>query len=174
MNTLQNALSKLKSSDATIRDFRVLDANMSLRQFADEYLLLEDNKNSAPVYFASSDGRYRGMVSVDGLKQVERSEWEHRDLRSIAQPLLDIPHVKEDTPLTDAIKLLEEKQLSRLAVLTPADSVAGTLDRGEIVRALAKQLRFPITDAIIQKIKEEGAYPAGLKLAEIAQSIENA
>lgn len=173
MNTLQNAIAKLKASDAAIRDFRVLDANMSLRQFADEYLL-EDDKKSAPMYFASSDGRYRGRVSVKGLRQVERSEWESRTLHSIAQPLLELPHVKEDTPLTEAIQLLEEKQVPRLTVLTPADSVAGTLDKGDIVRALAKQLRFPITDAIIQKIKEEGAYPAGLQLAEIAQSIEKA
>ncbi|MEL6940663.1 MAG: site-2 protease family protein [Cyanobacteria bacterium J06598_1] len=172
MNTLQEELSKLKTGDAAIRDFRVLDANMSLRQFADEYLL--EDKKSAPVYFASSDGRYRGMVSIEDLRQVERSEWEHRNLHSIARPLLDIPHVSEATPLTDSIKLLEERKIPRLTVLTPADSVAGTLDRGDIVRALAKQLKFPITEAIIQKIKEEGAYPAGLQLGAIAQSIENA
>ncbi|MGD1899131.1 MAG: site-2 protease family protein [Phormidesmis sp.] len=172
MNTLQEELSKLKTGDAAIRDFRVLDANMTLRQFADEYLL--EDKKSAPVYFASSDGRYRGMVSIEGLRQVERSEWEYRNLHSIAQPLLEIPHVGETTPLTEAIKLLEEKQIPRLTVLTPADSVAGTLDRGDIVRALAKQLKFPITEAIIQKIKEEGAYPAGLQLGAIAQSMEKA
>ncbi len=172
MNTLQEELSKLKTGDAAIRDFRVLDANMSLRQFADE-CLLEDKKNT-PVYFASSDGRYRGLVSIEGLRQVERSEWEYRDLHSIARPLLDIPHVSENTPLTEAIQLLEQKSLPRLTVLTPADSVAGTLDRGDIVRALAKQLKFPITEAIIQKIKEEGAYPAGLQLGAIAQSMEKA
>ena len=172
MNTLQEELTKLKSSDAAIRDFRVLDANMSLRQFADEYLL--ENKKTAPVYFASSDGRYRGQVSIDDLRQVERSEWEHRNLHSIARPLLEIPHVSESTPLTDAIKLLEERKLPRLTVLTPADSVSGTLDRGDIVRALAKQLNFPVTEALIQKIKEEGAYPAGLQLGAIAQSIKGA
>ncbi|MEL6454983.1 MAG: site-2 protease family protein, partial [Cyanobacteria bacterium J06623_5] len=85
MNTLQESLTQLKTSDAAIRDFRVLDANMSLRQFADEYLL--EDKKSSPVYFASSDGRYRGMVTIDDLRQVERSEWEHRTLHSIARPL---------------------------------------------------------------------------------------
>lgn len=172
MNTLQEGLAKLKVSDATIRDFRVLDANLSLREFADK-CLLEDQKKP-PVYFASSNGRYRGMVTLDDLRQVERSEWESRDLHSIARPLLDIPHVVEDTPLTQAIQLMEEKRIDRLTVLTPADAVAGTVDRGDIVRALAKQLKFPISEAIIQKIKEEGTYPAGLQLGAIAQSIENA
>ncbi|MGB7084560.1 MAG: CBS domain-containing protein, partial [Phormidesmis sp.] len=172
MNNLQEGLAKLKASDATIRDFRVLDANMPLRQFADE-CLLQDEK-APPVYFAASDGRYRGMVSLNDLRQVERSEWETRNLHSIARPLLEVPHVSEDTPLVDAIKMMEADQMERLTVLTPADAVAGTLDRGEIVRALAKQMNFPISEEIIQKIKQEGAYPNGLQLGAIAQSIEQA
>ncbi|MGB7250526.1 MAG: site-2 protease family protein [Phormidesmis sp.] len=172
MNNLQEGLAKLKASDATIRDFRVLDANMPLRQFADE-CLLQDEK-ATPVYFAASDGRYRGMVSLNDLRQVERSEWETRNLHSIARPLLEVPHVSEDTPLVDAIKMMEADQMERLTVLTPADAVAGTLDRGEIVRALAKQMNFPISEEIIQKIKQEGAYPNGLQLGAIAQSIEQA
>ncbi|MEM8502977.1 MAG: site-2 protease family protein [Cyanobacteria bacterium P01_D01_bin.1] len=172
MNTLQEELSKLKTSNAAVRDFRVLDANMSLRQFADEYLL--EDKTSAPVYFASSDGRYRGLVTIEDLRQVERSEWEYRNLHSIARPLLEIPHISEGAPLTDAIQLLEEKDVSRLTVLTPADAVAGTLDRGDIVRAVARALKLPITEPIIKKIKQDGVYPAGLQLGAIVQSIEKA
>jgi Zn-dependent protease len=171
MNDLQEGLAKLKVSDALTRDFRVLDANMPLRQFAEE-CLLQDAKATPPVYFASSDGRYRGLVLMEDLRQVERSEWDSRTLHSIARPLLDIPHVREDSPLTAAINLMESQKLARLTVLTPADAVAGTLDRGEIVRALAKQLNFSISDAVIQKIKQEGAYPAGLQLGAIAQSVE--
>ena len=172
MNTLQEGLAKLQVSDATVRDFRVLNADMSLREFADQCLLQDNQK--PPVYFASSNGRYSVQVTLDHLRQIERSEWESRDLHSIARPLLEIPHVSEVAPLTQAIQLMEKKHLNRLTVLTPADAVAGTLDRGDIVRALAKQLKFPISEAIIQKIKEEGAYPAGLQLGAIAQSIENA
>jgi Zn-dependent protease len=172
MNTLQEEIGKLSAADATIRDFRVLDANMSLRQFADEYLL--EDKKSAPVYFASSDGRYRGMVTIEDLRQVDRSEWEYRNLHSIARPLLEIPHIRENTSLTDAIQLLEEKDISRLTVLTPADSVAGTIDRGDIVRAVARALKLPITEPIIEKIKQDGVYPAGLQLGAIVQSIEKA
>ncbi len=173
MNDLQEGLSKLKASDAITRNFRVLDATMPLQQFANECLL--QDKKTDPVYFASSDGRYRGRVSLEDLTQVERSEWNHRPLSSIARPLLDIPHVVESTPLTEAIQLMEAQQLNQLTVLTPADAVAGTLDRGEIVRAVAKQLNFVIPETMIQRIKEEGAYPAGLQLGAIAaQSIEQA
>ncbi|MBE9076762.1 site-2 protease family protein [Romeria aff. gracilis LEGE 07310] len=167
---LQDAIASLKAADATVREFRVLNADMTLRQFADEQVL--QNPGQAPIYFAASDGRYRGLVSAEDLRTVERSEWETRTLHSIAHPLLEIPHVQEDTPLNEVISQLEESEVSRLTVLTPADAVAGTVDRGDIVRALAKKMNFRISEAIIQRIKEEGSYPAGLQLAAIAKGAE--
>lgn len=167
---LQDAITSLKAADATTREFRVLNADMTLRQFADEQVL--QNSGQPPIYFAASEGRYRGLVSAEDLRTVERSEWETRTLHSIAHPLLEIPHVQEETPMNEVIRQLEESAVSRLTVLTPADAVAGTVDRGDIVRALAKKMNFRISEAIIQRIKEEGSYPAGLQLAAIAKGAE--
>jgi len=50
--------------------FRVVDADQTLRQFADLYLL----ETTTQVYFAASDGRYRGMVSIDQLEGVGKSK----------------------------------------------------------------------------------------------------
>ncbi|MBE9030756.1 site-2 protease family protein, partial [filamentous cyanobacterium LEGE 11480] len=58
---LQESLVNLKASDAMTRDFRVLPAGESLREFADTYVLAATH----PVaYFAASDGRYRGLVEM--------------------------------------------------------------------------------------------------------------
>ena len=65
---LQEAIASLHASDAMVREFRVIDADMPLRQFADQQLLQEGRP---PVYFAASDGRYRGLVSIDDLRTVE-------------------------------------------------------------------------------------------------------
>ncbi|NJP10849.1 MAG: site-2 protease family protein [Leptolyngbyaceae cyanobacterium RU_5_1] len=164
---IQEALLSLKSSDAMTREFRVVDAEMTLRHFADNYLL---GASKPEVYFASSDGRYRGMVNSDELHQIERSEWETEPLFRIIQPLADIPSVEESTSLVDAIQHMESRQLRRMTVLSPAGAVAGVIDRGDIVRALAQKLRMPVSDAIIQQIKEEGSYPPGFPVGAIAQS----
>ena len=164
---LQEAIAALHASDAMVREFRVIDANLSLRQFADQHLLQEGRP---PVYFAASDGRYRGLVSVDDLRTVERSEWESRTLHSVAHPLTEIPSVREGDPLPGVIEKLEAMQLGRITVLTPADAVGGVIDRGDIVRALAQKLNLPISEAVIQRIKEEGAYPPGLQLHAIAKA----
>jgi Zn-dependent protease len=164
---LQEALLKIKADDAMTREFRVVDAEMSLRRFADDYLLSESR---ATVYFAASNGRYRGLVNPDDLQSIERSLWESKTLLSIVQPLTDVPTVQESTPIVEVIQLLENKQLPRITVLSPAEAVAGVIDRGDIVRSIAKKMNLQISEAAIKQIKDEGAYPPGLQLAAIAQA----
>ncbi len=167
MNDLQEALTQINAAAAMTREFRVIDAGMTLRQFADHYLLEE---NHPPVYFAASQGRYRGMVSIDDVRQVERSQWETQTLHDIVHPLTEIPTVTENTPLIEVVARLEADQLRRITVLSPADAVSGVIDRGDIVRAVAGKLHVPISEEIIHRIKEEGVYPPGLQLQAIAKS----
>ncbi len=170
MTNLQEALSGLTSADAMMRDFRVIDADLTLREFADQYVLMADSP--PPIYFAASDGRYRGAVSVDDLRSIERSQWEALRVKDIAHPLTDIPSARESAPIAEVINRLDEEQLQRLTILTPADAVAGTVDRGDIVRALAQKINLKVPEELIQHIKEEGAYPPGLKLSALAKSID--
>jgi Zn-dependent protease/CBS domain-containing protein len=168
LTTLQEALLQLVASDAMTHDFRVVDANQTLRSFADEYILADIQ--TAMPYYAAAHGRYRGLVAIEDLHFVERSRWESQTLESIVRPLSEIATVEEKTPLVEVIKSLEASQLNRLTVLSPAGTVAGVVDRGDIVRAVATKLKLPITEAEIKRIKAEGSYPQGLQLPAIAQA----
>ncbi|BCL35917.1 site-2 protease family protein [Nostoc sp. MS1] len=168
VTTLQETLLKVTAADAMTCDFRVIDADQTLRSFADTYLLAA----TPEIYFAASDGRYRGMVAIEDLRLVERSAWETQTLHSIAHPLTEIPSVTESTSIAEVIKKLENEQLPRITVLTPAGAVAGMIDRGDIVKALAQKLGLRVTDAEIKRIKEDGSYPPGLQLGVIAKSID--
>ncbi|MEB3336023.1 MAG: CBS domain-containing protein [Leptolyngbyaceae bacterium] len=126
-----------------------------------------------PVYFAASGGRDRGLVSIDDLRLVERSQWELQTLQQIVHPLTEIPTVYEKTPLTEVINRMEEKQLRRITVLTPADAVAGVIDPGDIVQAIAHKLNLQISADVIKRIKEEGSYPPGLQLPALAKLAAN-
>lgn len=163
---VQQALLQLIAADAMTKEFRVIDADMTLRQFTDDYLL---NANQPEVYFAASDGRYRGLVSVDDLRSIERSQWEIQTIHSIVKPLPEINHVEEKTLLVDVINRLETDNLPIITVLSPAGAVAGLIDRGDVVRALAQKLNVRIPEAQIKRIKEEGSYPPGLQIATLAQ-----
>jgi Zn-dependent protease/CBS domain-containing protein len=168
LTTLQEALLQLLASDAMTHDFRVVDAKQTLRSFADEYILA-DIQTPMP-YYAAAHGRYRGLVAIEDLHFVERSCWESQTLESIVSPLSEIATVEEKTPLVEVIKSLEASHINRLTVLSPAGTVAGVIDRGDIVRAVATKLKLPITEAEIKRIKAEGSYPQGLQLPAIAQA----
>ena len=167
ISQLQETLLEMVAKDATTREFRVVDADKTLRTFADEYLL---SVNQSQVYFADRDGRYQGMINVDDLRVIERSLWETQTVQTIVSPLNEIPTVEESTSLVEVITKLENEKLQRLTVLSPAGAIAGLIDRGDILKSLAQKLNLRIVDADIKRVKEEGSYPPGLQLEVIAKS----
>jgi len=167
ITNVQEILLQLTAADAMTSEFRVIDADMTLRLFADNYLL---ESTQPQVYFAASDGRYRGLVSVEEFRSVERSRWETDTVHSIVKPLNAIDTVQEKTPLVEAINRMETDKLPRITVLSPAGSVAGIIDRGDIVRAMAEKLNVKMSEAQIKRIQEEGSYPPGLPIPAIAEA----
>lgn len=164
---LQESLLSIKAADAMTRDFRVVDANWTLRQFGDHHLLTDDHP---AIYYAASDGRYRGLVSIEMVKQIDRSLWDTQTLQDIAQDLAEISSVSETASLAEAVEQLETQEARRLTVLSPAGAVSGVIDRGDIVQAIAKKMKVPIADSLIQQIKEQGVYPPTLPLPAIAKA----
>jgi Zn-dependent protease len=169
LTDLQSTLVGLKATDAMTRDFRVLDANKTLRQFADDYVLATQRPS---VYFAASDGRYRGLVSMDALATIERSTWDTQTLQNIALPLNQIPSVIETTEMVEIIQRMETESLPKLTVLSPAGAVVGIIDRGDILRSVATKMGLNISDDAIRQVKEAGTFPVGFQLGAIAQSIQ--
>lgn len=172
---LQQVLSELTAADVMTRQLRVVEAEQPLRQFAESYLLqtaeAADGVARPYPYYAASDGRYRGLVILDELQTIERSLWDHQPLQSIVRPLTEIPTVEEKTPLPVVIMKLEALQLHHITVLSPAGSVAGVIDRGDIVRAIGTKLGVDISDAIIRQVKQTGSYPSDLPIPSLAKSL---
>lgn len=168
LTTLQEALLQLKASDAMTRDFRVVDANQTLHSFAQEYILSDTH---APLpFYAAADGRYRGLVAIEDLHVIERSLWETQTIESIVRYLSEVTTVEEKTPMLTVINTLESSKENRLTVLSPAGAIAGVIDRGDIVSAIAKKLSLPIPEEEIKRIKAEGTYPPGFQLGAIAKA----
>ncbi len=161
---LQEILLQVQAKDAMTREFRVVDGKLSLRQFAEEYLL---NRDRTLVFYAASEGRYQGLVNPDDLNQIERSEWD-APLQRIVQPMAEMPSVTETTSLAAVIQRLET--LRRITVLSPAGAVAGVIDRGDVIRALSQKANFRSSDSLIKQVKEEGSYPPGLNLGALAEA----
>lgn len=167
--SLQEALLKTKAVDAMTREFRVVDANSTLREFADRYLL---EVNPFPFYIAAANGRDLGVVSIDDIRFTERSQWQIQTLHNILKPLEKIPTISEKASLAEVINTMEYCQLSRIIVLSPIGSVVGTIDRGDVMKVLAKYLKPTVSEAEIKRCKAENSYPQGLQLSAIAKTAQ--
>ncbi|XFA72565.1 site-2 protease family protein [Thermosynechococcaceae cyanobacterium Okahandja] len=168
LSRLQEGLLKVTAAAAMSRDYRVVEGTLSLREFADRYLLLADRQPTA--YFVATDGRYRGLLDPQALNHVERSTWEHTAIEQLAVPLTAIATVRESDPLATVVCTLEEKEQRFLTVLSPAGAVAGVIDRGDVLAALARQLGWQLGKQDLQLLKQQTHYPPEMQLLEVART----
>jgi Zn-dependent protease len=170
LNTLQQALLDINAEAAMTRDFRLVDAEISLREFADKFLLMEE-KDANPIYIASSNGRDRGIISAGAIRNIDSSEWQAKSLQSLVTTLDDIDTVELKTPISTVVNLLEQKQLRYVIVRSPVGSVAGVIDHGDIIKALDSKLLWRIPSEYVKQIKADGKFPANFRLVEICEQL---
>ncbi len=169
LTNLQESLLNFTAGEVMSRNLRVLNAHQTLQEFAQEYVLDRAAANTA--YFAASEGRYRGLIRVEDLQAIERSFWSEKHLLDIAHPLTEIPSVEEKTPLVTVVQKLETIPDRMITVLTPASAVAGVIDRGDILKAIAIKYQIPLEETDIERARE-GVYPSYLPLNVIAAALD--
>lgn len=172
---LQRTLASLVAEEVMTRQFRVVDLMISLREFVDRYLtdrLLESGESRseppsgrAEVYFAESDGRYKGWIRPERLRTIERSQWDQLDLSAILQPFDQLPPVRQETPVNQIIEWMQQQDLKRVVVFSPTGAVAGVIDKGDIVAGLAQKMGFVAPPELLHQIREQNELPGPLAIS---------
>ncbi|NUN66110.1 site-2 protease family protein [Pseudanabaena biceps] len=170
LNNLQQALLDLNAEATMTRDFRLVDTEISLRDFADKYLLMEE-KDAKPIYIASSNGRDRGLVTAEAIRNIDSDTWQSKSLQSLIKPLDEIDTVDLKTNIYTVVNMMEQKQLRYVIVRSTVGSVAGVIDRGDIIRALDQKLLWRLPSEFIKQIKIDGKFPPNLRLVEICEQL---
>jgi len=162
-SVLQEILIKTRVHQIMSRDFRVLGAELCLRDFVDLYCL---PAQTPEIYFAEADGRYLGLVDSGQLSRIERSQWATTSLGGIVIPLDKLPSIREQDSLAQAIITLGDDH-AWLLVRSPAGGVQGLVMRGDVLKPLAPFLG--LSGADLERVNREGRYPQGLNLVPLAQ-----
>lgn len=170
LSSIQQALLSVNCEMAMTRDFRIVDGEITIREFVDRYLLLEEK---SPVFVANVNGRDRGIVQVEKVHSIDRSFWDQMKVLEIVKPIGELETADLNQNLAWAINTLESKQLRFLTVLSPVGSIAGVIDRGDILMALARKLKWVVPASFVKQIKEEGRFPADFRIAEISAQLLN-
>ena len=170
LTTIQKTILESVASEVMSQEFRVVNGKLTLTDFTYQYILSDSLK--VMPYYAAAEGRYCGLIRVKDLNRIERSEWGNKTLADIAHSLAIIPSVTEKNTLLEVINKLEAIEDKYLTVLSPAEAVAGVIDRGQIVEFMIEKHHLALPPSEIQHAREEGTYPPGLDLAKMVKTIQ--
>lgn len=167
---LQGVLRQLKVRDAAQRRFRVLEDDASLRDLS--RLRLQDRQGLPDWLLVTRQGRWLGFITDGPLQQLPVQRWDEERIGDHLQPLEQLPQIREDAPLWQAVLQLDQPDTNRLLVIGPAGLPSGTLERPELAERVLDKLGVRLPQAILEAARRQGIYPLGMGLAPVARSIE--
>ncbi len=129
----------LTAADAITPNGPVIQAHLTLREFADQRILSGDAWRKFLV--VDSEGQLLGELAVDALTTVPRDRWLETPVQALIHPL-NSPTLAADLPLWDVMQQLEEKKLVALPVIQPNGSVMGLLEKSTIIRLLQRPAKI--------------------------------
>ena len=186
---LQTVLKELRVADASRRRFRVVEASASLRQLSQQRLQAADPAPPGPAapgpaapgsaeipglppwILVCDRGRWQGVIDDGPLQSLPVQRWEGERIGDHAQPLASLPSIAEQAPLWQAVLRLDDPEVSRLLVLSPAGLPTGTLERPDLGEVVFSRLGVRVPPPLLALARRHNAYPMGLALAQVARSM---
>ncbi len=191
---LQTVLKELRVADASRRRFRVVEASASLRQLSQQRLQAAEAAQPSPAasglaaagpaepgsaeipglppwILVCDRGRWQGVIDDDPLQSLPVQRWDLERIGDHAQPLASLPSIAEQAPLWQAVLQLDDPEVSRLLVLSPAGLPTGTLERPDLGEVVFNRLGVRVPPPLLALARRHNAYPMGLALAQVARSM---
>ncbi len=137
--TLQEQLTGLTAADAITPDSPIVNANLSLREFADEQIL--NGQGYRQFLVTDENGQLVGTVSVDNIRSIPTTLWSETQIREVIQPMSVSSTIQSDKPLLDVLQLLEQQKLSALAVIRDNGVLVGILEKASVINLLRQKMQ---------------------------------
>ena len=135
--TLSETLTTLKAEDAVTPNSPIVSADLSLREFVNEYII-----GKAPwqkFLVTDENGQLLGAIAVDDMKSIPTSNWPTTYVKDLMQPVDISTTVQSDQSLLEVITLLEKEKLTSLPVVRANGVLVGILEKASIIRLLEKR-----------------------------------
>jgi Zn-dependent protease/CBS domain-containing protein len=134
---VQEKLTGLTAADAVTNNSPIVSANLTLREFADELLLNEQDWRRFLV--TDENGQLVGAMSIDNMRSIPTALWGETQIREVMRPIEQSTTVRSDKPLWEVVQLLEQQQLSALPVIRDNGVLVGILEKASIINLLQQK-----------------------------------
>ncbi|MGJ3252204.1 MAG: site-2 protease family protein [Elainellaceae cyanobacterium] len=135
---IQEQLSGLTAADAVYPNSPMVSADLSLRELANNHIIGSD-MNWRKYLVVDDENKVIGEIEVNAMKNIPTNDWWTVNVRDVMQPAEQIKTVSSDKPLLDVIGMLEDEQLSALAVTKDNGVLVGLLEKASITELLRKR-----------------------------------
>ncbi|NEP00225.1 MAG: site-2 protease family protein [Symploca sp. SIO2E9] len=132
--TIQDKLKGLTAEDAVIPNSPIVAADLSLREFANEYIIGKNQWHKFSV--TDEEGQLLGEIAVDEMKMIPTSDWPNTPVRKLMQAVDLSTTVQSDQSLLEVVTLLETGKLTQLPVVRDNGVLVGLLEKASIIRLL--------------------------------------
>lgn len=133
--TVQDRLAGLTAADAVIAESPVVAASLTLREFADQRVLASRNWRQ---FLVAQDEQLLGTIAVDDLRTIPSEQWADTTVQALMTPIESSLVIASDRPLSDVVKLLEERQITAMSVVRENGRLVGLLEKAAIIQLLQR------------------------------------
>ncbi|MBP0001176.1 MAG: site-2 protease family protein [Cyanobacteria bacterium SID2] len=133
---IQQKLSDLTAADAVTPDSPIVPKTLSLREFANDYVI--GRRNWRKYLVTNEAGQLVGAISVDDLRKISTSDWPNVSVSELTQSI-ERQTIEFDRSLLDVVTVLEREQLSELPVVGENGTVLGLLEKSSVARLLQQK-----------------------------------
>ncbi|MGD1920738.1 MAG: site-2 protease family protein [Pleurocapsa sp.] len=135
--TVQDKLSQYTAQDAVIPDSPIVNSNLSLREFVNNYVIGKEKWKKFLI--VDENQKLLGEIATSDLKQVPTSQWNDIYLRELIKSVDNANVILASTSLLDVAKEFEANNPRELVVVAESGEVFGLLEKASIINLMAKE-----------------------------------
>ncbi len=134
---LQETLSNLTAKDAILTDSPMVNGDLTLREFVNNYVIGKERWRKFLV--VNNDLQLLGNVDIENLKTVPTSDWNQVLVKDLTQAIDSYRIVDSKVSLLEVAKILEKHQIKELTVVEDNGTVLGLLEQTAILTLLKEE-----------------------------------
>jgi Zn-dependent protease len=134
---LQETLSNLTAKDAILAESPIVNGELNLREFVNNYVIGKDKWRKFLVI--NAEGQLLGNIAVDELKGIPTSDWNHVLVQDLTKEIDSYRIVEANLSLLEVAKVLEKHQIKELTVIGENGTVLGLLENTSIINLLQEK-----------------------------------
>jgi Zn-dependent protease/CBS domain-containing protein len=140
--SVEHALKGIKVSEVMESDPPSVTPNESVADLVNERLIRGGHRS---FLVRHDDGGLAGIVTLSDVRRMPRENWEAARVTDIMTRYADLATIGPDAELEAALKLLQEREVNQLPVVTDEGrSVVGLLTRAGILRLIEARMRLGV------------------------------